>query len=267
MTPETSVIGTAFDTYGGYKDSNEPPQKRRTLEMNKPTRKHTLAAMVATLTLSQPVWADAGTLTVDPEAGNNTFSAVFDAALGERIMAVSSAVGCMITADEGKLEGKAQCSVPLASIKVDSDDTKTEHFQQWATNKKSDPKTCTFDLEIPRVKLPSALGEKKPVAFNTEGTFTICGRKRDNSQPEKIQGTVILLPAGSLGSGRAYRIRAKVEGFDREQYGVSPKSTAGWLARVQQLANVVATEGTIDVNIFAISTNGSNPEGAGEEKK
>ena len=48
-----------------------------------------------------------------------------------------------------------------------------------------------------------------------------------------------------------YRIRAKIEGFDREQYGISPKNTAGCLARVQQLANVVATEGNIDVNLFA----------------
>jgi hypothetical protein len=225
--------------------------------MNKRAMKKALTAAVAAVTLSQPAWADTGSLTVDPEAGNNTLSAVFDAALGERIMAVSSAVGCTIMADEGKLEGKAKCSVPLTSIKVDSDDIKTEHFQQWATNKKSDPKTCTFDLEVPRVQLPSALEEKKPVAFNSEGTFTICGRKRDSGQSEKIQGTVVLLPAGSLGNGRAYRIRAKVVGFDREQYGVSPKNTAGWLARVQQLANVVATEGTIDVNIFAISTNGT----------
>jgi hypothetical protein len=52
------------------------------------------------------------------------------------------------------------------------------------------------------------------------------------------------------------RIRARIEGFNREQYGVSPKNTAGWLARVQQLADVVATEGTIDVNLFATSPDG-----------
>jgi hypothetical protein len=46
------------------------------------------------------------------------------------------------------------------------------------------------------------------------------------------------------------------KGFDCEPYGMSPKNTAGWLARGQQLANVVATEGTIEVNIFAISSNG-----------
>jgi hypothetical protein len=141
--------------------------------------------------------------------------------------------------------------VPLSSIKVDSDETKTEHFQQWATNKKSDPEKCTFALDVPKVKLPSALQEKQLVAFSTEGIFTICGRKREGGQVEKIQGTIVLLPAGSLGEGKAYRIRAKVEGFNREQYGISPKATAGWLARVQQLANVVATDGTIDVNIFA----------------
>ncbi len=225
--------------------------------MNKRAFRHTLAAVATVAALSQIVWADTSTLSVDPEAGNNTFSAVFDAALGERIMAVSSAVGCTITTDEGKLEGTAKCSVPLTSITVDSDDTKTDHFQQWATNKKSDPQQCTFDLEVPTVKLPSPLAEKKAVSFSTEGTFMICGRKRDNRQPEKIQGTVILLPAGSLGNGKAYRIRAKIEGFDREHYGISPKRTAGWLARVQQLANVVATAGTIDVNIFATNANGT----------
>jgi hypothetical protein len=215
---------------------------------------HTLAATVAAVALSQPVWPASRTFSVDPEAGNNTFNAVFDAAIGERITAVSSAVGCTITANEGKLAGHAQCSVPLTSIKVDSDDTKTEHFQQWATNKKSDPKKCTFELDVPNVTLPSPLAEKKPLSFTTAGTFTICGRNRDTSQPEKITGTILYLPAGAYGDTKVYRIRAQVEGFDREQYGISPKNTAGWLARVQQLASVVATEGTIEVNLFAYPT-------------
>ena len=34
-------------------------------------------------------------------------------------------------------------------------------------------------------------------------------------------------------------------------YGVSPKATAGWLARVQQLADVVAAQGSVDVSLFA----------------
>jgi len=203
------------------------------------------------LALAQPGWAGEATFSVDPDAGNNTFNAIFDAALGERITAVSSMVGCAVTIDEEKGEGSARCSVPLTSIKVDSDDIKTDHFQQWATNKKSDPEKCVFELNVPKVKLPSTLQEKQPVAFSTEGSFTICGRKREGEQPEKIQGSIVLLPSGSLGGGKAYRIRAKVEGFNREQYGISPKATAGWLARVQQLANVVATDGAIDVNIFA----------------
>ena len=29
--------------------------------------------------------------------------------------------------------------MPLASIRVDNDDTKSDHFRQWATNKKTDP--------------------------------------------------------------------------------------------------------------------------------
>lgn len=212
-----------------------------------------LSATTALILLSPPTWAETTTFAVDPEAGNNTFSAVFDAALGERIMAVTSGIDCTVTVDEGKLDGKATCSVPLKAIKVDNDDTKTEHFQQWATNKKSEPEKCTFDLEVPGVKLPSALEEKKPVPFTADGTFTICGRKRDDGGAEKLSGTVIALPASSPDEPRVLRIRARVEHFDRERYGISPKHTEGWLARVQQLATVVATEGTIDVNIFAIT--------------
>ncbi len=177
----------------------------------------TLAVTVTTVALSQPVWSAPSTFSVDPEAGNNTFNAVFDAAIGEHITAVSSAVGCTITADEGQLEGHAKCSVPLTSIKVDSDDTKTDHFQQWATNKKSDPKTCTFELDVPHGALPSPLAEKTPLSFTTEGTFTICGRKRDTSQPEKITGTIRYLPAGVYGNTKVYTNRANVGGLCRRQ--------------------------------------------------
>ncbi len=225
-------------------------------------RKHrnqlTLVAAIAAA-VAGPVRADTK-FTTDPEAGNNAFTAVFDAAIGERISAVSSAISCTLTVDETQLEGRAACSVPLRSIRVDNDDTKTEHFGEWATNKKSEPSKCTFDLDVPKVTLPPPVEEKKPIAFTTEGTFTICGRKRDDERPERITGTVIYLPAGTYGSKRTLRIRAHIEQFDREKYGVSPKSTPGWLARVQQLAPVVATEGTIDVNIFATSPDGSDGE-------
>jgi len=216
-------------------------------------------AVAAVLALCQPVLAETK-FTVDPEVGNNTFTAVFDATIGERITAVSSAVGCTLTVDEAKLEGRAKCSLPLTSVRVDNDDTKSEHFAQWATNKKMDPAKCTFDLDVPAVKLPAPVEPKKPVPFTTEGTFTICGRPHADHRPERIQGTVIYLPAGTYGSKRTLRIRARIEGFDREKYGVSPKNTAGWLARVQQLADVVATEGTIDVNVFGTSPDGSEGE-------
>ena len=196
------------------------------------------------------------TFTVDPELGNNAFTAVFDAAIGERISAVSSAVGCTLVVDEAKLEGRATCSVPLTAIRVDNDDTKTEHFREWATNKQMDPSACTFDLVVPRVMLAPPVEAKEPAAFLTEGTFTICERKRDDAGTERITGTVIDLPAGSYGAKRTLRIRARIEGFDRERYGVSPKNTPGWLARVQRLAPVVGTEGTIDVNIFATAPDG-----------
>ena len=210
----------------------------------------------ATAVVAQPGRAEVSTFTVKPQVGNNTFTAVFDAVIGERITAVSSAVGCTATADEEKFEGSVKCSVPLTSIRVDNDETKTEHFQQWATNKKGDPGQCTFDLEVPLVKLLPPIEAKKPIAFTSEGTFTICGRKKENGGPERISGTVIYLPPGTYGKERTLRIRARIEGFNREQYGVSPKNTAGWLARVQQLADVVATEGTIDVNLFATSPDG-----------
>src|SRR5438445_559758 len=55
---------------------------------------------------------------------------------------------------------------------------------------------------------------------------------------------------------RTIRSRARIEGFDRERYRIGPRWTDGWLARVQQLAPVVATEGTIEVNLFAMETDG-----------
>ena len=215
----------------------------------------TIGFILARLVLSSPiVFAGNSLFQVDPEAGNNTFSAVFDAALGERIMAVTSNIGCTVTVDESKLTGRAACSVPLTAVRVDNDDTKTEHFQQWATNKKTATQQCTFDLDVKDVKLPSTLDEQKPIPFTAEGTFTICGRKRDDNRPEKLDGTIIVLPTRSPNSPRTLRIRAHIEHFDRERYGISPKNTEGWLARVQQLASVVATEGIIDVNIFATNS-------------
>lgn len=188
---------------------------------------------------------------VDPEAGNNTVAAVFDAAIGERITAVSSAVGCTLSVDEATLQGKASCSVPLTAIRVDNDDTKSDHFRQWATNKKVDPKKCFFRLEVPGLKLDTTVEPMKPVPFETEGTFTICGRLRDDKGSEKITGTIIYLPAGSYQDVRTLRIRGKIEDFNRERYQIGPKWTDGWLARVQELAPVVATDGTIEVNLFA----------------
>src|SRR5438132_13508058 len=77
---------------------------------------------------------------VDPEVGNNAFTAVFDSHIGERITAVSSAIGCTLTIDEAAREGHPSCSVPLSTVRIDNDHTKTEHSGQWATNQKTDPK-------------------------------------------------------------------------------------------------------------------------------
>jgi hypothetical protein len=185
--------------------------------------------------------------TVDPEAGNNTFSAVFDAALGERITAVSAGVGCTLHVDEAARTGRATCSVPLTAIRVDNDDTKTEHFRQWATNGKGDARQCAIELSADRVAVADAVEPMTPVPFSTEGTLTICGRRRDDRGAEKIGGTLTLLSRDV----RTLRIRARIEGFDRERYRVGPKWTPGWLARVQELAPVVAADGTIEVTLFA----------------
>lgn len=224
------------------------------------TRSIGMVIALAATTACRALAADS-TFLVDPNLGNSAFTAVFDATIGERITAVSSAIDCILTVDEAKLEGRATCSVPLSSIRVDNDDTKSEHFGEWATNKKMAPAACNLELAVPRVKLTPPVEAKTPVPFTTDGKFTICGRERDDGSAERITGTVVYLPPGTYGPERTLRIRARIEGFDRERYGVSPKATAGWLARVQQLADVVATQGTIDVNAFA-----TVPAVAGEEE-
>jgi hypothetical protein len=128
------------------------------------------ATLVLLATLEGPGDAAGETrFIVDPEVGNNAFTAVFDSPIGERIAAVSSAVGCTVTVDEAKLEGRARCSVPLGSIRVDNDDTKTDHFGQWATNKKMEPASCTFELDVPRVTQPPPIGAKTPVPSPPRG--------------------------------------------------------------------------------------------------
>ena len=175
----------------------------------------------------------AAALAVDPDSGNNKFNATFDAPLGEQINAVSSAVACDLKLDAGIASGT--CSVPLTSIMVDNEPTKTEHFQQWATNKKVDPKQCKVEAKF------AGLPAKVPGDFSGEAQFTICGK----TGTEKVTGTTMQLPDGRL------RIRAKVDHFNRDKYKVGPKYTEGWLSRVQQLAPVVAATGTIDISVFA----------------
>lgn len=184
----------------------------------------------------------AAALAVDPEAGNNKFDATFDAPLGERIMAVSSAVGCSLDDANGVVSGK--CSAPLTSITVDSEPTKTEHFQQWATNKKVDPKECRIDVKLDGIK-----ASLDGTPFTAEVPFTVCGRARTDGKPEKLTGSATTLPDGRI------RIRARVAQFNREKYRIGPKWTDGWLSRVQQLAPVVAPVGSIDISIFAVKVN------------
>lgn len=206
------------------------------------------AALFALLTL--PAAALAEELTVNPDAGNSGFSAIFDAALGERITAVSSAVGCEVTLDEKTGVAAGRCSVPLTSITVDNDPTKSGHFHDWATNKKSEPGDCRLEAVFSGVKL-GALSPEKPVPFTAEIPFTVCGRARSDGGKERVTGTAVLFPPGSYGEKKTIRIRATVAGFDRDAYQIGPKYTDGWLARVQTLAKVVAEKGTVDLSLFA----------------
>jgi len=45
-----------------------------------------------------------------------------------------------------------------------------------------------------------------------DGTFTVCGRKRDDGGAESLSGTVISLPIAP-GEPRVLRMRAQVEHF------------------------------------------------------
>jgi hypothetical protein len=214
-----------------------------------------LGAVALLLLSASPVQ----TLRVDGEAGNNTLNGVFDAPLGERITAVSSAVHCDIQMSPDGRNLSGRCSVPLTSITVDADPTKTEHFRQWATNRKADPARCMLaaQLEEIAVSLPQASGESSP--FQAEVPFTVCGRAREDGGRERVTGTVVRLDDGF------YRIRAHVEHFHREAYRIGPRFTEGWLARVQSLAKVVAEEGTLELTLFASPPgNSGRPRASGD---
>jgi hypothetical protein len=189
---------------------------------------------------------------VDPERGNSTLTAVFDAALGERIVAQSSAVACDLVWDDKAKTASGNCSVPLTALMVDNEPTKTDHFRQWTTNKKSEPEACKLEARLDGVKV-GALVAETAVPFTAEIPFTVCGRAASDGRKEKVSGSAVLLPAGTYGDKKTIRIRASIDRFDREIYRIGPAFTDGWLARVQSLAKVVAKEGRIDLNLFAVA--------------
>src|SRR5262249_33817323 len=153
--------------------SAPPPHSRA---MN-PTLQHfvvrivTVALLLSGLALSIPARGEG--LKVNPDNGNNTFSAVFDAPLGERITAVSSAVACDIAYDAAAGTASGRCSVRLTTVMVDNEKTKTEHFRDWATNKKVKPQACSFETTFTDVKLSEPLVPEKGVRFFAEAPFTI----------------------------------------------------------------------------------------------
>jgi hypothetical protein len=208
------------------------------------------AVLLLALALGAPAAAE--DFKTNPDAGNNVFTAVFDAKLGERITAQSSSVGCDVTYDEKTGTASGSCSVPLTSVKVDNEDTKTEHFQQWVTNKKSDPKDCRFEARFASVKVGN-LAPEQPASFAAQIPFTVCGRGPVDGRKERVKGTALLFPAGAYGEKETIRIRATIQDFDRDAYHIGPKYTDGWLARVQRLAKVVAEKGTVELSLFAKS--------------
>lgn len=202
---------------------------------------------------------------VDPDMGNSSLRASFDAPFGELIHAVTSKVGCDLKIDVNTGTYAGRCAFPLTSLMVDGDATKTDHLYQWATNKKTDPMTCEFILDVQGVA--GKLVAKTPVAFKNQGTLTICGKNHESGKKETITGSFLWLPDGSYGKGDVVRIRAEIADFDREAYRVGPKHTAGWLSRVQQLAPVVAKKGSIAVNLFARHQKASESESGKNESK
>ena len=206
------------------------------------------ACLLGSLVLAGSAMAES--FKTDPEAGNSVFTAVFDAKLGERITAQTSAVACEIEYDENAGTASGSCSVSLTSVKVDNEDTKTEHFQQWVTNKKSEPKECRFEAKFAAVKV-GRLAPEQPSPFTAEIPFTVCGRGPVDGRKERVKGTALLFPPGAYGEKKTIRIRATIQNFDRDAYRIGPKYTEGWFARVQSLAKVVAEKGTIELSLFA----------------
>ena len=209
------------------------------------------ALLAIPLLFAAPALAESVSYAVNSQAGNNSLAATFDAPLGERITATSSEVGCELSVDRAAGTATGHCSVPLESIKVDGDSTKTKHFDEWATNKKVEPSACRFEFTLASARLEKPLATKTPVPFTGSGRFEICGRAKTPPGPETVTGTVTLMPAGSYGKDEILRLRVEIKGFDRESYGISPKATPGWLARVQQLAPVVAAKGDVNLSLFA----------------
>ncbi len=214
-----------------------------------------LAAAVLSL-LAVPAFAEE--FKVDPTTGNSNFTAVFDAKLGERIVAMSSSLTCALDYDDKGGTVSGTCSVPLTSIQVDNEPTKTEHFQQWATNKKSDPKACKLEAKFDKLKV-GALAPEQPKKFSADVAFTVCGKARADGKKEKVTGTALLFPAGSYGEAKTVRVRGNIAKFSRDAYQIGPAHTEGWIARVQSLAKVVADEGSIDIALLATAPKAEAP--------
>jgi len=143
------------------------------------------------------------------------------------------------------------CSVPLNSIVVDSQPLKTQHFQQWATHKKSDPKACALEAKLSGIKLDQPLAANAESRFTSDVPFTVCGRARKDGKREHVDGSAMLLASDAQGRPKTVRVRAQIVKFDREAYEIGPAFTEGWLAKVQSLSSIVAHEGRVELSLFA----------------
>lgn len=194
---------------------------------------------------------------VNPDAGNSGFAAVFDDALGEMNVAVSSSVGCDLAYDRTRGSVSGHCAVPLGTVRVDNNAIKSKHFREWVTNNQSDPTSCKFEAVFKDVKVEPLVPDEI-VPFSAEVLITVCGRGREDGGKEKLTGTARLFPPNIYRERRTIRIRAVISTFHRDLYHIDPKYTEGWRAKLESLADAVAEKGAIEFCLFAEATDSSS---------
>jgi len=147
----------------------------------------TFAALTATLLGA--AGAKAEQYIVKPDVGNSTMTAVFDAPFGERITAISSAVDCKLDVDKEKNTASGSCKIALTSIMVDGDATKTDHFYQWSTNKKTDPLKCLYELSFDELSSKIRLNPKRPFPISLMANLRFADEAAKTAKKRKSPAT------------------------------------------------------------------------------